>query len=347
MDEILHMTPGQAPSASSRHRITLLINGPIARAPTLQTLLWAAALACAPQPALGQERATPTTSQDPLPTPNPYARTNAVNTGRGRQATYRKLDAITLDEVSYRNSTFEDVIADLSAKARLRDPEGRGLNFIFNPNVAGATADGSASAERVDWGAVRVNIYPPLRDLRLRDVLDLMVMLADRPLKYSVEDYAVVFSVGGSEPRLYSRTFKVDPNTFQQGLEGVVGIPFPNTQSGGPAGAGQSGGVLTVPRVSVAPGTGTGAGGVGTGANQGVGPSPGGGIPSVTTPAPQSSTSQMARRYFSSLGLDLAAPKSVFFNDRTGILAVHASAQDLDMIEKAVGGLSAQPASRN
>jgi hypothetical protein len=55
----------------------------------------------------------------------------------------------------------------------------------------------------------------------------------------------------------------------------------------------------------------------------------------------------MARRYFSGLGLDLAPPKSVFINDRTGILAVHASAQDLDLIEKAVGGLSAQPASRN
>src|SRR5262249_50642100 len=254
---------------------------------------------------------------------------------------YRKLDLITLNEVGYRNSTLEDVIGDLSAKSRQRDPEGRGINFIFNPNLLDGSQNASAPAERLDSSAVHVNISPSLRDLRLRDVLDVLLMVADRPIQYSVEDYAVILSVVGSGPRLYARTFKVDPNTFHQGLESVIGVAFPNTPSAGAGGAGQNGGVLTVPRVSVAPATSAGgAGGVCGGPAPGT--ATGGGVPHVTIPQPQSSTSQTARQYFSSLCLDLSSPKSVFFNDRAGILSVRASAQDLDIIEKAVGGLSTQ-----
>ena len=63
------------------------------------------------------------------------------------------------------------------------------------------------------------------RGAREADVLDAIVTVADHPIRYSIQDYAVVFSLKGPEtPELRIRVFKVDPNTFVQGLEAVSGI---------------------------------------------------------------------------------------------------------------------------
>ena len=43
--------------------------------------------------------------------------------------------------------------------------------------------------------AIAIKINPALTDIRLADVLDAIVKVADRPIKYSIEDYAVVFSL--------------------------------------------------------------------------------------------------------------------------------------------------------
>src|SRR5947208_3129247 len=47
--------------------------------------------------------------------------------------------------------------------------------------------------------------------------------------------------------------------------------------------------------------------------------------------------------FFETLGVDLASPKSVFFNDREGTLLVRASLQDLDIIEQAMQALNVAP----
>jgi len=44
----------------------------------------------------------------------------------------------------------------------------------------------------------------------------------------------------------------------------------------------------------------------------------------------------LAKSFFTTLGLNLDPPKSVFFNDRLGVLFVRATSQDLDTIEKAI-----------
>src|SRR5262249_39981490 len=136
---------------------------------------------------------------------------------------------------------------------------------------------------------INIKLNPPLTDVRLADVLDAIIKVADRPIKYSVEDYAIVFSLKTREASpLYVRTFKVDPNTFEQGLESVIGFPFGDivqSSSGGTSGGGggcgfggggggglgggglggQGGGILTVPRVSLAGGGIGGGGGFGGG----------------------------------------------------------------------------------
>jgi beta-lactamase regulating signal transducer with metallopeptidase domain/type II secretory pathway component GspD/PulD (secretin) len=43
-----------------------------------------------------------------------------------------------------------------------------------------------------------------------------------------------------------------------------------------------------------------------------------------------------AKQFFTKLGLNLDPPKSVFFNDRLGVLFVRATGQDLDTVEKAI-----------
>jgi hypothetical protein len=67
------------------------------------------------------------------------------------------------------------------------------------------------------------------------DLVDAITKVADHPIKCTVEDYAVVFSLDESKAASYQnaaplpaplfvRTFKVDTNTFFAGLENAFGI---------------------------------------------------------------------------------------------------------------------------
>ena len=74
-----------------------------------------------------------------LPTGNPYALTNLVHTGSGREAIYSKLDRIRLDSVSWPEGLpLIEVLRNLSEQSKLRDPDKKGINFIFNPNAQAA-----------------------------------------------------------------------------------------------------------------------------------------------------------------------------------------------------------------
>jgi general secretion pathway protein D len=63
----------------------------------------------------------------------------------------------------------------------------------------------------------------------------------------------------------------------------------------------------------------------------------------VTTPNLTRGISALAAQFFSSLGVDLTPPKTVFFNDKLGVLFVYATPQDLDLIEKAIQVLNQAP----
>jgi type II secretory pathway component GspD/PulD (secretin)/tetratricopeptide (TPR) repeat protein len=319
-----------------------------------------------------------------LPVPNPYARSNnLIYTGLGRQAIMTKLDRIRLDTVKYDGLPLSEVIVNLSDESRKRDPEKRGINFIVNQNVdtGGPTATAAPTIgpdgnplpapppEPVDMGAISIKINPPLNDIRLADVLDAIVKVADRPIKYSIEDYAIVFSLKAHEATpLYVRTFKVDPNTFYQGLQGVGAFVFGESsnvgqnQSGGGFGGASGGGGSTggqqnqnsiagaiISRVTVAGGgiTGgrSGQSGQQAGGQQGGGG--GGGLKFITTTNDMADVSHAAMNYFSSLGVDLDPVrfpgKALFFHDRQGTLLVRATLQDLDIIEAAIQMLNVVP----
>jgi general secretion pathway protein D len=315
-------------------------------------------------------------NRDFLPVPNAYARTNLIHTSPYRQIIVNKLDKIRLDNVSYDGLPLTEVVKNLSDEAKRRDPEKRGLNFIVNQNIDNGLAGAApaptaidpntglpiqgAPPEAVDMSQISIKIVPPLTDVRLADVLDAIVKVSDRPIKYSIEDYAVVFSLRGREAvPLYTRIIKVNPNTFLQGLESVVGFDFgaiaqaQNTGGGGGGGGGGisggglggglgggggavGGGLLSVARVTTAGNAAQGGGGLGGGGG-------GAGITAVTRTNNMAFVQASVRQFFLTLGIDLNPPKSIFFNDREGSLLVRATLQDLDIIEAGVQVLDITP----
>ena len=165
----------------------------------------------------------------------------------------------------------------------------------------------------MDVGAILIKINPALTDIRLADVLDAIVKVARQPIKYSIEDYAIVFSRKGHETTpLYVRTFKVDPNTLLNNLHLAKGP------------------VQAPPRPDDSPPPG--------------GPNFVRGPVGTNWPAP---VAKALRDYFAKAGVDLdparSPGKAVFYDDRQGLLLVRATMQDLDIIEAAIQMLNVVP----
>lgn len=315
------------------------------------------------------------------PRPNPFNRTNLVYTSKGRQSILSKLDRIHVDSQAYDSLPLGNVLDNLSAIAKARDPDKIGINFFISReavSAVGAAAPGAIDPATglpvaplptdtgADVSSVAIKIGA-LNDVRLADLLDAITKTADKPIKYSVLDYAVVFSLRGPEPvPLDIRTYHVDPNTFKQGLESVSGFPFGDNitttsgSGGGSSGGGSSSsssgggvggnsGTTTIAQVRVAGATtggvggGGGAGGIGGAANSG--------ITFVTKPS-SNAVDQLqvsVRQFFSAVGVDFNTNnpanvgKAFIWNDRKGVLTVRATAQDLDLIAAAIETLNQAP----
>jgi hypothetical protein len=258
-----------------------------------------------------------------------YAQAGLTRAGEGRQAIKIKLASIRLDVFKVENLPLGEVLNNLRAEAKRRDPEKRGLNFVLSPNFeegAPSNQPGAVpTAQPVDIAALPIKV-PSVTDISLEDALQAITAVAGPPrVKYRVEDYAVVFYPTTEAVPLVVRVFKVDPNTFQQGLHGVVGVPFGSTAgSAGNSGGGQASqgaAPVAVPQAQAAP----------------VAQGGGGGIPGVTRTNNMVTVQASARAFLQGLGVDMTPPKSVFFNDRKGTLMVRATRADLELIEAALG----------
>ena len=172
-------------------------------------------VSCASRP--NQTTAQKTTT---LSWPNAYYRTNAqlpflTYTGKGRQYIMAKLDQIIVPELAFDHTPLPEVAKFLAAQVIQSDPDRRGLNFI----VSSRTVDfpPPPPTPRVDLEKVVVQINPPLRNLKLGYALDAITKSADSPLKFSVEEYAIVFSQRlPTDAPFYppGRTERLDPNTL-------------------------------------------------------------------------------------------------------------------------------------
>ncbi|KAF0177216.1 MAG: Type II and III secretion system protein [Limisphaerales bacterium] len=290
------------------------------------------------------------------------------------------------------------------------DPKKKGVNFLINnvvtdyislnatgPGGAGGAAAAAPAqqlldpmgnpiaaapvgAQKPDLDTALIKVASVLRNLTLRQVLDVICKTAEvklpdgrtSGLKYSIEEYAIVFSPKLPEQAsLFPRMFKVNPDTFVQGLQSVVANPIQAVfssgggaggqggggqggggggQQGGLGGAGgqggqqQSGAGFSIAGVSVAGQSQGGGGGGGGGGAQGQG-----GIAGVTSTNLTSALNIQVREYFQAAGVvNLGVTNGpdatqVFFNDRNGLLLVRASLQDLDIIQQAIELLNAIP----
>jgi Flp pilus assembly secretin CpaC/tetratricopeptide (TPR) repeat protein len=296
--------------------------------------------------------------RETLPMANPFAKTNLVNTSPMRQRIYQKLDLIVLNEVLYDGIPLSEVVKDLNEEARKRDPARVGINFIINSQVdvpaqatqtpsfdpaTGQPLPAAPAAEPIDLNNVIIRLNPALRNIRLADLLDAVTKVSERPLKFSVEDYAIVFTQKTAEsPQLFTRVFKVNPNTFFEGLQsvsiGTLGTGGGGAGGGGAGGGGGggfggggggggAGGSFTYPRVDLSGGAALGLGGGGGGLGGGLGGGGGGfggglgggggglggglggggggvGIPGITYQEQKVNYSVMVRAFFSTLGLN-------------------------------------------
>jgi len=226
--------------------------------------------------------------------------------------------------------------------------------------------------EQIDINTINIKLNPALHDIRLADALDAIVTVADHPIKYSIKDFAVEFSLRGNESApLVNRRFKVDPNTFIQGLESVGGLDFSSVAQtttsggggqgggggGGGGGQGQQSGAGIIPRVTVTVGRISGGQGGGQQQQQQIQQQQGGqgtigggltvqngpGIGHVTRMHLTSVIQSAVIAFFRSVGVFLDPPKNVFFNDREGSLWVRATTEDLDIIENAIQTLNVAP----
>jgi len=250
----------------------------------------------------------------------------------GGQAILARLDEIRLNKVSYNGISLAEVLKQLAEQSRLYDPERKGVNFLIN-NEPAATSQATIPSSKtepaptidpvtgspiplssattlsnsvLDVGSTIIKI-PRLTNVRLADLLDAIVLVANRPIKYSIHDFAIVFSAKGSEtPQLFMRTFRIDPDTLYKGLNAV----FANDTVSSKVETNRDG------------------------------------LKFITTQTSATTPSALARAYFTSLGINLLSPvgKSVFFKDRQGILFVKATEDDLDIIERALQALNQAPA---
>lgn len=308
-----------------------------------------------------------------LPLSNPFATTNLVHTSKGRQKILNKLDRIRMNEVKFEELPLGEVVRQLKDEAKARDPDREGINFFINNNLDNVQGAGTVTtdpntgalitipaAEQVNLQDVSIRIDPALNNVRLSDVLDAVTKSASSPIKYTIEDYAVVFLHKAPErAQLVTRVFRVNPNTFESGLESVIGITVGNFQTGtsgaggggGGGGGGQNGGSIgaIIPRVLptsqiIDSGGAGGGGGGGFGGGGGLGGGQGSnGLRGVTIPTQSLNVQETVRTFFAAAGVVLTPPNAVFFNDRSGMLMVRATIEEIEIVEQAIEVLNAAP----
>ena len=99
---------------------------------------------------------------------------------KGAQALRQKLEQIVLPEVAFDSLPLSEVVNLLIQEAAKLDPARTGVNFLFGknpvaillPTIDPATGLPSTLAEPPDLPSVTIRVLPPLKNVRLIDVLD-------------------------------------------------------------------------------------------------------------------------------------------------------------------------------
>jgi|GEM_PF-5023309 len=134
----------------------------------------------------------------------------------GRDQIRARLDSIRLSDLRFSGTPLADAVKELALRSRVADPAGLGFNYIIDLGP-----EDPGDAPHVTW-------LQPIGDLAVSEILKQFVANADRPLKYAIEDYAVVFRSAArpEEPSLFTRRFKVARRVLVPNLERELGKPI-------------------------------------------------------------------------------------------------------------------------
>lgn len=197
---------------------------------------------------------------------------------QGHQKIKQKLSQIRFEEVVFDGLTLDEVIQHISEEIRRRDPEKKGVNFMYvSPTAAPVQLNGAGGAAAIpgadpndapaldalgnpvvaappiappspDLASVVINLRQPLRNLTALQVLDAVTKTADQPIRFGINNYSVVAMprAPGSEAVSGAR-FRASPDTFGGGnlVNPILApLPFLNNQSGQQGGGqGRAGGI--------------------------------------------------------------------------------------------------------
>ncbi|HJO54250.1 MAG TPA: hypothetical protein QF373_07095, partial [Verrucomicrobiota bacterium] len=253
-----------------------------------------------------------------------------VYTGPGRLRIHRLLKNSRLEKFPRTGTvdslSLRDIVSDLHDHIGEIDEEG--VNIIIDQNTGMVQQSGLGldpasgfdpndpfggglpqmqEAEEVNIAQeVSITIDPPLSNVTIHQALEIIVKLSNIPIKYSVEDWGIMFSHAPAEgPRLEMRTYRVDPDTFVQGLQSV-GISYVSADSGqgggGMSGGGMGGGGMGGGGGMSGGGMGGQGGGIGGSASM-VGEQ--GGLAGVTRWTSSIEVQILVREFFTACGVDL------------------------------------------
>ena len=215
-----------------------------------------------------------------------------------------RLESIVLDQVVYDGLPLGEVVRNLMEESRRRDPEKRGVNFVFaqprfavSPPIDPATGlpVRGGAPEPIDLQATTIRIQPPITNIRLIDLLEIIRRVADRPIEYTIHEYGVVITAAPSpdmaiipetvQPTI-AQTFKIDPQVFFPAIDRTFGV-------------------------------------------------------SVKTRSVDTARSGLAQ-FLAALGIDIYAPnRAVFYNELNGMLLVRATQEEMVLVNAAMRTLGA------
>ena len=156
------------------------------------------------------------------------ARTSAAAKPGPRAPVNSRLDSIRLKSFGG-TEALSAMVERLSREVRAADTSGHGVNFLVS----------SPALAIEDISSLYVQVDPPLRGATLRQILNAMVKGTGDSIRYSVEDYAVVFTgvapfVGVPPSALHTRWLKIDPRTFVDAA--MTGFDFSGRNKSRPSG---------------------------------------------------------------------------------------------------------------
>lgn len=233
----------------------------------------------------------------------------------------QNLDSILIEEITFDGETLDQAVEKLGKIVKERELDGKGLNFIISSGSSSQIdpATGLAVERSSAPQTVTLRMKATLRNVTVRQTLDALVAATSIPIRYTIQDYAVVFTSNPLAPAVHTRFVKIDLETFERALLAAAKTDLGQAISN----------AVKVSRTIDIP------------SRQNL-PSP----KQYVSPGPTRYEMLLVdtKRYFTQLGVDFSAPgRQLVYSERKEQLMARATLEELDIIEAAIGDLTTPP----